>query len=99
MNDERLSRIEAKLDTMQGGLADVQGGLAEVRGGLTEVQGGLTDLRRHMDVLHEDVLDRLNAVTLDPPAIDEKIERGDNAVRAELNERIGVIESAIRKNP
>jgi len=30
------------------------------------VRGELTDLRRHMNVLHEEVLDRLKAVTLDP---------------------------------
>jgi hypothetical protein len=57
---------------------------------------GQVELRRHMDVLHEEVLDRLKAVTLDPQAIDDKIERGDNAVRAEFNQRIALIETAIR---
>ena len=92
MAEDRLERIENKLDGL---VQDV--GTIKVDVGTLKV--GQVELRRHMEVLHEEVLDRTKAVTLDPQAIDDKIARGDNAVRAEVDARLGLIESAIRKNP
>jgi hypothetical protein len=115
MNDDRLSRIESKLDTVQAGLAELGVGQEELRRHMEVSQEELRRhmevsqeelrrhmeasqeaLRHHMDVLHEDVLDRIKGATLDPQVIDDKIQRGDNAVRAEMTERLVPIETAIR---
>ena len=92
MAEDGLERIEGKLDSL---VQDV----GTLKVDVSTLKVGQIELRRHMEVLHEEVLDRLKDVTLDPQAIDDKIARGDNAVRAELGARIGLIESAIRKNP
>lgn len=75
MSEERLTRMEQKLD------------------GLLE---GQVELRHHMDVLHEDVLSRIKGATLDSQLVDDKIARGDAAVRAEVNQRFLPVEAVIR---
>ena len=55
MSDDRLDRIEAKIDA----LATSQ---TELRTDVMSLQTGQTDLRRHIGVLHEEVLDRIKGL-------------------------------------
>jgi prefoldin subunit 5 len=55
MSEERLERIEATLDSLDGGLQ----GLRQEMRTLNE------DTRRHMGVLHEEVIDRIAALAPD----------------------------------
>ena len=98
MAEDRLERIENKLDGLVQDVGTLKTDVGTLKADVSTLKVGQVERRRHMEVLHEEVLDRIKAVTLDPQAIDDKIARGDNAVRAEFNERIGLIESAIRKN-
>ncbi len=75
MSDDRLAVIERKLDGLATALADghakadtrlaaLEAGQAKTDTRLAALEAGQGDLRRHMHVLHEDLVDKIKA--LDP---------------------------------
>jgi hypothetical protein len=116
MSDERLARIETRLDGLTVGQDQLRAGLDEVRTGLAEVRTGqdeiradvaalksdkqevraeLRDLRRHMGVLHEEVLDRIQTLVFDPAPLRREFQAGLAGLRAELVDRIEPLEAAL----
>ena len=72
MSDERFTGMERRIDAVAAGLevvkADVAGLKTDVAGLKTDVAGlktDVVDLRRHMGVLHEDLIDRITAIGAD----------------------------------
>jgi chromosome segregation ATPase len=83
---------ELKADV--GGLkADVGGLKADVN----ELKVGQADLRRHMGVLHEEVLDRIQALAFDPAPLRREFQSGIAGLRQELIQRIEPLETAARR--
>jgi len=83
MSEERFDRIEARLDRLEGGQE--------------ALRADVGDLRRHMGVLHEEVLDRIQTLAFDPAPLRREYQAGDAIVREELSRRIEPLESAMRR--
>jgi hypothetical protein len=111
MSEERFGRIETKLDNLSKGQEELKrdvGGLKVDVGGLKKDVGGLkkdvgdlktgqADLRRHMGVLHEEVLDRIQALVFDPEPLRREFKAGISDLREELILRIEPLEAAARR--
>jgi chromosome segregation ATPase len=97
---------ELKAD-VSGLKADVSGLKADVGGLKTDVgalktdvhdlKAGQVDLRRHMSVLHEEVLDRIQALAFDPEPLRREFQAGIAGLREELILRIEPLEAAARR--
>lgn len=83
MSEDRFDRIDTRLDRLEHGQEALR---AEVG-----------DLRRHMGVLHEEVLDRIQTLAFDPAPLRREFRAGDAALREEFNRRIEPIETAMRR--
>jgi len=70
MSDERFDRIELRLDRLEHGQQAMRGEIGE--------------LRRHMGVLHEEVMDRLKALTFDPEPLRREFRAANPAGRTSL---------------
>ena len=104
MSEERFARIETKLDNLSKGQEELKrdvGGLkVDVRGLTQDVSGlktGQIDLRRHMGVLHEEVLDRIQALVFDPEPLHREFKARISDLREELILRIEPLEAAARR--
>ena len=89
MSDERFDRIELRLDGLEGRLDRLEHGQHAMRGEMGE-------LRRHMGVLHEEVMDRLKTLTFDPEPLRREFRAADDALREEIGRRLDPIEAAFR---
>ena len=52
-----------------------------------------------MDVLHEEVLERIADIKLGPDFFDARIDRKVNDLRDEINDRLVPLETAMRQRP
>ena len=89
MSEERFDRIEERLDRLEHGQGAIRAEIGELRDGQDE-------LRRHMGVLHEEVMDRLNVLTFDPEPLQREFRAADDALREEIGRRLDPIEAAFR---
>jgi archaellum component FlaC len=98
---EELKRDVGGLKVDVGGLKKDVGGLKKDVGGLKKDVGdlktGQADLRRHMGVLHEEVLDRIQALVFDPEPLRREFKAGISDLREELILRIEPLEAAARR--
>jgi predicted nucleic acid-binding Zn-ribbon protein len=127
MSEERLARIESRLDDLSRDMNDVKTGQAalkgdvddlktgqaalkrdvddlkagqeEVKRDIGDLKTGQADLRRYMGALHEEVLDRIQALTFDPAPLRREFRAADAVLREELVTRIEPIEAAVRRKP
>ena len=100
MSEERLARIESKLDGLTGtvetlagtvatlaeGQAHLQRGQEKLEARVGTLETGQDDLRRHMSVLHEDVIDKMRA--LDPAPLIAATERRLRALIDDRHEEV-----------
>jgi chromosome segregation ATPase len=73
--------------------ADVTG----LRGDVHDLKTGQEELRRHMGVLHEEVLDRIQTLAFDPTPLRREFQAGIAGLREELVQRIEPLEAALRR--
>lgn len=86
MSEERLSRIETKVDT----LAEAVDRLAE----RVATQGD--DLRQEMRLLHEDVVGRIADLAPDYAPIRREFKQADAELRESIERRLVPLEAAAR---
>lgn len=104
MSEERFKKIETKLDNLGKGQEELKrdvGGLKKDVSGLkkdvNDLKIGQVELRRHMGVLHEEVLDRIQALAFDPEPLRREFKAGISDLREELVRRIEPLEAAARR--
>ena len=107
MSEERLARIESKLDglaetvgtlagtvgTLVDGQAQLQAGFAKLEAGQQELQAGQMSLGNQMRVLYEDTLDRMKA--LDPAPLIATVRREMADAHAGVIRRLDLIELSV----
>ena len=98
--DERFDRTEVRLDRLEQGQQAMRTKVGELRAGQeslrAELRAGQEELRRHMGVLHEEVMDRIQALTFDPDPLRREFRAADDAVREDIGRRLDPIEAAFR---
>jgi len=97
MSEERFARIEARLDSLNQGQDNLRAGQDSLRVGQDSLRVGQDELRRHMGVLHEEVLDRIQALVFDPEPLRREFKAGISELREELVLRIEPLEAAARR--
>ncbi len=110
MVSERFDRIEEHLDRLEGGHGHLQVGQAALERGQADLHTGQTDLRaavtrlqskqdelgRHMRVLHEDLIDRIEAIPTDCPTKAE-MKREFAELREAIGRRLDPLEATVRR--
>jgi len=86
VSEDRLTRIEGDLDDLKAGQTRLGARLEELD----------SDLRRHMLVLHEDLVDRIKTIADPSASLRREIAAGDAAVREDLSRRIDPLELTVR---
>ena len=89
MSEERFDRIDGQLARLEGDVATLK---SDVAGLKTEV----VDLRRHMSVLHEDVIDRIRAQAEDD-SLRREMQAGFAEIRHLLQNHVVVGDAADRR--
>ena len=94
MSEDRLERIESKLDSLAGGQAEMRADIADLKAGqakqdvaIAQLTKGQEDSNRHMRVLHEDVLERIKDLTFDPEPLRREFRVGLADLREEFGRR------------
>jgi uncharacterized coiled-coil protein SlyX len=109
MSEERLNRFETRMETMAGDVAVLKTDVAELkttvasnttaigelRIAVTGNTSSIEDLRRHMGVLHEEVLDRIRAIGEDD-GLRREMRAGFAELRQILKDHIIVGDAADR---
>jgi exonuclease VII small subunit len=107
---ERLDHIEGRLDRveagqtrlesgqaqLESGQAKLESGQAKLESGQAKLESGQDELRRHMYVLHEDVIDRIKAIPTDGPTKAE-MKQGFDELREVIGRRLDPLEAAVRR--
>lgn len=91
MSEERLERIESELGLLR---TDVTG----LRTDMTSLQTDVTDLRRHMLVLHEDVIATIKAIPDPFPRCERMVDQKTADLREEIGQRLDPLEAVVRKH-
>ena len=102
MSEERLQRIEERLDGIESRVTDLgvslRAEMADMRDTLrAETHNMGMDILMQMRVLHEDVIDRIKAIPDTQAYIDRRIDDGLGVIRKEFEPRIEVLEAAEKK--
>jgi hypothetical protein len=98
MSEERFDRIETRLDRIEGEVAATRQEMHELNTETREMIEKLDgDLRRHMGVLHEDLVSRIAALAPDFAPIRREFREGDVRLREELSQRIQPLEAFARE--
>jgi chromosome segregation ATPase len=106
-----VGELRSDVETLKTGQGKLGVGLEELRVGVEELRVGhqelrigqerlwteVIDLRRHMGVLHEEVLENIKALAPDPALFRRELQAGLADLRTELVQRIEPLEAAIRR--
>jgi hypothetical protein len=91
MSEERLARIESTLH-------DLVRGQETLEKRLTALDERTGELRTHMGVLHEDVIDRIQAIADPTHLLRREMRAGDAAVLEACDRRLTPLELAVREH-
>jgi hypothetical protein len=91
----RQDSLADKQDNLIAGQELLFAGQKSLVAGYDRLSGEITDLRRHMGVLHEEVLDRIQALAYDPEPLRREFRTADEGLLEELTRRIEPLEVAI----
>lgn len=81
MSEERFDRVDKRLDGLGADVQVLQADVAVLKTDVAELKTDVRDLRRHMGVLHEEVLDRIQGI-----GEDDSLRREMRAGFAELRQ-------------
>ena len=96
MSEERLAKVEQNLAKVEQRLANVEQNLDGMQVDITDLKHGQDDLKRHMGVLHEEVLDRIKTLAFDPGPLRRDIRTDLAELEERINRRLDPIEAAVR---
>ena len=65
MSEERFNEIDRRFDRLTAEVSELKTDVAELKTDVAGLKTETVDLRRHMGVLHEDVIDRIRAIRED----------------------------------
>ena len=107
MSEQRLIRIEERLDTQQAemrtGFDELRTGSNEMRADINALRAGLDELRadhkdhvRQTGVMHEEVLDRIAPLAPDFRPIRREVQTADAELKENIERRLEPIEAAVK---
>lgn len=88
--------LRGDVDGLRAGVDDLRVGQEALRTEVGELRAGQQELRHHMGVLHEEVLDRIQALVFDPEPLRREFKAADDALREEIGRRLDPVEAALR---
>lgn len=94
--DGRLEKVDGRLDRMDDRFDKLDGRLDRLETGQADLRGEVDQLGRRMLVLHEELIDRLAAMTEAPAATKADISRLDARIDDVVDSRIVPLEVAVR---
>ena len=65
MSEERFNEIDRRFDRLTAEVSELKTDVAELKTDVAGLKTETVDLRRHMGVLHEDVIDRIRGIRED----------------------------------
>jgi uncharacterized coiled-coil DUF342 family protein len=96
MSEERLGRIETRLDDLTAEVVGLKGEVGGLRGELHGTNDRIDALNQRMGVLHEEVLDRIAALAPDFTPIRREFQEADAQLLENINRRLEPLETAVR---
>ena len=101
MREDRLSRIEDKLDTLiegQTAIVTRLGGVETRLGGVEGRLGGVETRLSKVEVNQEEMKDQIKLIAEGHAATQDLIRREMNGLRVHFDERLGLLEDVVRQH-
>ena len=90
------AELRADVAELKTGQAELRSDVTELKTSVGRLESGQDELRRHMHVLHEDVVDRIKAIPTNGPTRAE-MTRGFEELREVIGRRLDPLEAAVRR--
>jgi chromosome segregation ATPase len=95
--DEGFAVLRHDVDVLKVDVAELKVDVAELKDDVGDLKQGQDELRRHMLVLHEEVLDRIKALAPDLEPLRREMHEGFADLRRTMNDRLVPLEAYVRQ--